>query len=69
MPDNDSLNKRIDRLDEHIKEKYQELWDAIYRIRDKMDLVIANRLPVWATLLISILTAALGFTINSAMSQ
>lgn len=66
MPETDPLKERMDKQDVHVEAKFRELWDAIDRLRDKMDRVIINRLPVWATLLIGILTAACGFSVSTA---
>lgn len=43
----------------------EEIWGAIEKLRDGLD-SLRNRLPVWATLVISLLTFALGATMTYA---
>lgn len=63
MPTTGELGVRVDdhgrRLDKNDKD-HKELWDGQDRIK--------NRLPHWATLLISILTLAIGVLLRGAIS-
>lgn len=51
----EQFEKRADRRDKEVNREHSTLWDALEKMRERLD-----RLPVWATMMIGILTGLVG---------